>query len=142
MGLSSGTARATRPSEVIVPSGMIRVGGVIATTSLSLFLGVGIAGIRVGGIQPGATLQIRITPTTSRSMDSLTPDQVIANVQATLQQEGYYYGDVDGMLGPLTRSALANYQRPHGLYYLRNRSPDSRVVGNDVTTVPTGKLPR
>jgi hypothetical protein len=48
--------------------------------------------------------------------NSLTPDQVIANVQATLQQEGYYHGEVDGMLGPLTRSALANYQRAHGLY--------------------------
>jgi peptidoglycan hydrolase-like protein with peptidoglycan-binding domain len=48
--------------------------------------------------------------------NNLTPDQVIANVQATLQQEGYYHGEVGGMLGPLTRSALANYQRQHGLY--------------------------
>jgi|tagenome__1003787_1003787.scaffolds.fasta_scaffold20973734_3 hypothetical protein len=48
--------------------------------------------------------------------NGLTPDQVIANVQATLQQEGYYYGEVDGMLGPYTREALANYQRHHGLY--------------------------
>jgi len=48
--------------------------------------------------------------------NGLTPDQVIANVQATLQQEGYYHGEVDGMLGPYTREALANYQRHHGLY--------------------------
>jgi hypothetical protein len=48
--------------------------------------------------------------------NGLTPDQVIANVQATLQQEGYYHGEVDGTLGPITRSALANYQRQHGLY--------------------------
>jgi Putative peptidoglycan binding domain len=48
--------------------------------------------------------------------NGLTPDQVIANVQATLQQQGYYHGDVDGMLGPVTRSALASYQRQHGLY--------------------------
>ena len=47
--------------------------------------------------------------------NGLTPDQVIANVQATLQQEGYYHGEVDGMLGPYTREALANYQRHHGL---------------------------
>jgi hypothetical protein len=46
----------------------------------------------------------------------LPPDQVIANVQATLQQQGYYQGEVDGLLGPLTRAALANYQRDHGLY--------------------------
>jgi peptidoglycan hydrolase-like protein with peptidoglycan-binding domain len=38
------------------------------------------------------------------------------DLQATLQQEGYYRGEVDGMLGPLTRSALANYQRNNGLY--------------------------
>ena len=47
---------------------------------------------------------------------SLPPDQVIANVQATLQQQGYYQGEVDGLLGPLTRDAIAGYQRDHGLY--------------------------
>ena len=46
----------------------------------------------------------------------LPPDQVIANVQAALQQQGYYQGDVDGLVGPLTRAALADYQRDHGLY--------------------------
>jgi peptidoglycan hydrolase-like protein with peptidoglycan-binding domain len=47
---------------------------------------------------------------------NLPPDQVIANVQSTLQAKGYYRGDVDGMLGPITREALSNYQRDHGLY--------------------------
>jgi hypothetical protein len=61
-------ARAMRPSEVIVPSGMIRGGGVIATTALSLTLAAGITGMRVGGIRLGATLQMRVTPTTDRSM--------------------------------------------------------------------------
>jgi hypothetical protein len=46
----------------------------------------------------------------------LPPDQVIANVQAALQEQGYYHGDVDGAIGPLTRAALADYQRDHGLY--------------------------
>jgi hypothetical protein len=48
--------------------------------------------------------------------NNLPPDQVIANVQAALQGQGYYRGEVDGLLGPLTREALANYQRDHGLY--------------------------
>src|SRR6266513_681731 len=48
--------------------------------------------------------------------NNLPPDQVIANVQAALQQQGYYQGEVDGLLGPLTRAAVANYQRDHGLY--------------------------
>jgi hypothetical protein len=48
--------------------------------------------------------------------NGLPPDQVIANVQAALQQQGYYRGEVDGLLGPLTRAAVADYQRDHGLY--------------------------
>jgi hypothetical protein len=48
--------------------------------------------------------------------NSLPPDQVVANVQAALQTQGYYQGDVDGLLGPLTREAIASYQRDHGLY--------------------------
>ena len=48
--------------------------------------------------------------------NDLPPDQVTANVQAALQQQGYYQSDVDGLLGPLTRGAIAAYQRDHGLY--------------------------
>jgi hypothetical protein len=48
--------------------------------------------------------------------NDLPPDQVTANVQAALQQQGYYQGDVDGLLGPLTRAAITDYQRDHGLY--------------------------
>jgi Putative peptidoglycan binding domain len=44
------------------------------------------------------------------------PDQVIADVQAELQEQGYYTGEVDGLLGPLTREALTAYQADHGLY--------------------------
>jgi len=44
------------------------------------------------------------------------PDRVIADVQATLQEMGYYQGEVDGLLGPLTREALTAYQNDHGLY--------------------------
>jgi hypothetical protein len=43
------------------------------------------------------------------------PDKVIADVQAVLQQMGYYTGEVDGLLGPLTREALAAYQADQGL---------------------------
>jgi hypothetical protein len=43
------------------------------------------------------------------------PDKVIADVQAVLQQMGYYRGEVDGLLGPLTREALAAYQADQGL---------------------------
>lgn len=42
-------------------------------------------------------------------------DQVVADCQATLQEQGYYKGEVDGLMGPLTRDALASFQRDHGL---------------------------
>lgn len=48
--------------------------------------------------------------------NDLPPDQVIANVQASLQEQGYYEGEIDGVLGPLTRAAIAAYQADHGLY--------------------------
>jgi hypothetical protein len=43
------------------------------------------------------------------------PDKVIADVQALLQQMGYYKGEVDGLLGPMTREALTAYQGDQGL---------------------------
>ncbi|MGC1321426.1 MAG: peptidoglycan-binding protein [Candidatus Udaeobacter sp.] len=43
------------------------------------------------------------------------PDKVIADVQGVLQQMGYYKGDVDGLLGPMTREALTAYQNDQGL---------------------------
>ena len=43
------------------------------------------------------------------------PDKVIADVQGVLQQMGYYKGDVDGLLGPMTREALTAYQTEQGL---------------------------
>jgi hypothetical protein len=43
------------------------------------------------------------------------PDRVIADVQGVLQNMGYYKGEVDGLLGPLTREALTAYQADRGL---------------------------
>jgi len=43
------------------------------------------------------------------------PDKVIANVQAVLKEMGYYRGEVDGLLGPLTREALTGYQTDNGM---------------------------
>jgi hypothetical protein len=43
------------------------------------------------------------------------PDKVIAQTQDLLKQMGYYTGEVDGLLGPLTREALTAYQNDNGL---------------------------
>lgn len=37
------------------------------------------------------------------------------NVQAALARQGYYRGPIDGLVGPVTRSAIAAYQRDNGL---------------------------
>lgn len=47
--------------------------------------------------------------------NNLAPGQVIANVQTELQRLGYYRNAVDGLMGPATRAAIANYQRDNGL---------------------------
>ena len=48
--------------------------------------------------------------------NNATPfDQIVADVQSTLQEQGYYHGEVDGLLGPQTQEALAAYQSAQGL---------------------------
>jgi hypothetical protein len=47
--------------------------------------------------------------------DGLPPDQIIANVQYALQQLGYFAEAVDGVLGPVTRAAIEDYQLDNGL---------------------------
>jgi peptidoglycan hydrolase-like protein with peptidoglycan-binding domain len=36
-------------------------------------------------------------------------------VQQELAREGYYRGSIDGQVGPLTRAAIAAYQKDNGL---------------------------
>jgi hypothetical protein len=47
--------------------------------------------------------------------NDMDPTQVIASVQTQLQRLGYYRLAVDGLMGPGTRAAIANFQRDNGL---------------------------
>jgi Putative peptidoglycan binding domain len=47
--------------------------------------------------------------------NGLSPDQVVVNVQSELQRDGYYAGPIDGLLGPETRQAIADFQADNGL---------------------------
>jgi hypothetical protein len=40
---------------------------------------------------------------------------IVVEVQEGLAQAGYYHGEIDGVIGPRTRSAIRAYQRSHGL---------------------------
>jgi hypothetical protein len=51
-------------------------------------------------------------------------DSTIAAVQERLARQGYYRGEIDGILGPQTRRAIARYQRGHGLSVTGNLTPD------------------
>jgi Putative peptidoglycan binding domain len=65
------------------------------------------------GYDPGAVYYFD-GPIVSPSPE-MDPGQVVANVQSALQEQGYYQGDIDGILGPQTRAALADYQQDNGL---------------------------
>jgi Putative peptidoglycan binding domain len=47
--------------------------------------------------------------------NDLPPDEIIANIQIELYNQGYYSGPIDGILGPDTQAAIADYQADHGL---------------------------
>ena len=49
----------------------------------------------------------------------MEPRQVMLRVQRELRREGYYRGALDGLIGPMTRSALARFQRDAGLRVTR-----------------------
>jgi putative peptidoglycan binding protein len=49
------------------------------------------------------------------SYNEMPLDQEIANIQTALQQQGFYQGEIDGLVGPQTRAALAQYQQANGL---------------------------
>ena len=40
---------------------------------------------------------------------------MVVRIQAALMRLGYYDGDIDGLLGPQTRSAITSYQKTQGL---------------------------
>lgn len=40
---------------------------------------------------------------------------MVVRVQAALMRRGYYSGDIDGILGPMTRAGLKSFQKSEGL---------------------------
>jgi len=42
-------------------------------------------------------------------------NELAVDVQRALRRDGYYYGDIDGDIGPESRAAIREYQRDRGL---------------------------
>jgi len=62
----------------------------------------------------------------------------ITDVQQKLRAEKLYQGKIDGMLGPQTRRALADYQKQNGLRVTANLDRETRnsLLGNMGTGSP------
>lgn len=54
-------------------------------------------------------------PYVTSTPDYDTSDSLAADVQQALAAQGYYHDQIDGDLGPMTRDAIAAYQRDHRL---------------------------
>ena len=67
------------------------------------------------GYDPSYSYYVYDGPIYSGTRDE-SIDQIIAEVQTTLHDLGYYDGEVDGILGELTRQAIIAYQVDSGLY--------------------------
>jgi hypothetical protein len=46
---------------------------------------------------------------------SVAGDSSAAEVQVALARRGYYYGEIDGIIGPMSRNAIQRYQASHGM---------------------------
>ena len=60
----------------------------------------------------------RITETSSQTAlvsDKLQPQPSIRNIQMALRNAGFYIGNVDGKVGPLTRDAVKKFQEANDL---------------------------
>ena len=80
------------------------------------------------GTTVGETSVSRSKPSTSKrssAASSLKPST--REIQQALKNAGFYQGNVDGKMGPMTRDAVKEFQRIHGLN-------DDGVVGKQTWT--------
>jgi len=67
------------------------------------------------GTYPRTSVSVYSRPTYSRSYSYNDSDSLAADIQRSLKRRGYYFGSVDGDIGPGSRAAIRAYQRDHGL---------------------------
>ena len=67
-----------------------------------------------GGYQQGV-YQGRMANPPNRTNESGKDTSMAARVQRQLAIQGYYHGDIDGVVGTGTRNAIRRYQRANGL---------------------------
>jgi peptidoglycan hydrolase-like protein with peptidoglycan-binding domain len=67
----------------------------------------------------------------------------IRDIQQKLQADNFYHGKIDGMMGPRTRRALAEYQKQNGLRVTANLDRQTRdsLLGTMGTATPPTQKP-
>src|SRR5690348_13440383 len=94
---------------------MAPIGGETTASPSSFSSGAGGVGMTGGGIRPGVTIRTLITGTTNRFTVTTAFRRIRSWPAFRLHcsRAGYYTYAVDGKMGPLTRAAIARYQRDH-----------------------------
>ncbi len=73
-------------------------------------------------MEPAPTAAIVPRPIAKPSQDAAAGKPSTRDIQQALKNSGFYQGSIDGKIGPLTREAIKEFQRVHGL-------KDDGVVG-------------
>lgn len=67
---------------------------------------------------PAPSAPSTVAPQSPRGRPQPTPQDLsmmVVRVQAALMRRGFYVGDIDGILGPVTRAGLKAFQKSEGL---------------------------
>jgi len=67
------------------------------------------------GVYDDGQQQEETSPTYYYNSSAQSTDSDVASAQERLSRQGYYRGEIDGVLGPSTQRAIARYQRDTGL---------------------------
>jgi hypothetical protein len=131
--------------------------GLVLATASVIALGLGSAGIANGHGYSGASMppSAKTMPHTKTSAlhrvsrRSITGAAVhrsrtVERAQQALRRDGLYHGRIDGIEGPMTRRAIAQFQRRNGLRVTArlDRSTLASLTGRGAVGVGTSMPPR
>lgn len=89
-----------------------------AVAAISLGFGLAVSGAHAQGAQSDQTMQgnqVTNQHQMSRHVAKRASSET-REAQSKLKEAGLYHGRIDGVVGPQTRRAIANFQRKHGLH--------------------------
>jgi peptidoglycan hydrolase-like protein with peptidoglycan-binding domain len=76
------------------------------------------------GMQPARAQREAREQDPASTSDSVVDQQVVSTVEVALDKEGYYVGNTNGQFTGDTRTAVASFQRRHGLTVTGTITPE------------------